>query len=107
VVELAVGGQLNETAVGMAGMMMLVGLGAGAAVCQPFVSGSLQQIVEAQRGKPFVLMFWSLDCTHCQHDLRQWGKLSQAQACACRWCWLRSTARSGRRLSAHVCSNTG
>lgn len=45
----------------------------------PFVSGSLQQIVEAQHGKPFVLMFWSLDCTHCQHDLRQWGKLSQSK----------------------------
>jgi thiol-disulfide isomerase/thioredoxin len=44
-----------------------------------FISGSMQQIVEAQRGKPFVLMFWSLDCTHCQHDLRQWGKLSQGK----------------------------
>ena len=42
-----------------------------------FISGSMQQIIEAQRGKPFVLMFWSLDCTHCQHDLQQWGKLSQ------------------------------
>ena len=45
----------------------------------PFISGSLQQIVDAQRGKPFVLMFWSLDCTHCQHDLQQWGKRSQGK----------------------------
>ena len=45
----------------------------------PFISGSLQQIVDAQRGKPFVLMFWSLDCTHCQYDLQQWGKRSQGK----------------------------
>ena len=45
----------------------------------PFISGSLQQIVDAQRGKPFVLIFWSLDCTHCQYDLQQWGKRSQGK----------------------------
>ena len=61
---------------GMAAIMLLAGW-AQAQPLSPFVSGSLQQIVESQRGKPFVLMFWSLDCTHCQHDLQQWGKLSQ------------------------------
>lgn len=41
---------------------------------QPFVSGSLQKIVAAQRGKPFVLAFWSLDCSHCQGELQMFGK---------------------------------
>ncbi len=59
-------------------MSLMVGAsGAQSQLLSPFISGSLQQIVDAQRGKPFVLMFWSLDCTHCQHDLQQWGKLSQ------------------------------
>ena len=44
---------------------------------RPFVSGSLQQIVGAQRGKPFLLAFWSLDCSHCQDELRMFGKAAQ------------------------------
>lgn len=44
---------------------------------RPFVSGSLQQIVGAQRGKPFLLAFWSLDCSHCQDELRMFGKAVQ------------------------------
>jgi len=44
---------------------------------QPFVSGSLQQIVAARHSQPFILAFWSLDCSHCQDELALFGKLAR------------------------------
>lgn len=40
-----------------------------------FVRGSQQQIVSAHAGKPFVVSFWSLDCTYCVDELAMFGKL--------------------------------
>jgi thiol-disulfide isomerase/thioredoxin len=40
-----------------------------------FVRGSQQAIVAAHQGKPFILVLWSLDCTHCHDDLALLGKL--------------------------------
>ncbi|QXP82625.1 hypothetical protein [Methylococcus sp. Mc7] len=34
-----------------------------------FVSGSLAEIEKAQRGRPFLLIVWSLDCTACLREL--------------------------------------
>jgi len=45
---------------------------------QSFVRGSLQAIVAAHQGKPFILALWSLDCVHCREDLEMLGRL-QAQ----------------------------
>lgn len=39
-----------------------------------FETDSLARIVAAQRGKPFVLMVWSLDCTYCQASLATLAK---------------------------------
>ena len=55
--------------------LMLVSLcGAAAAqagpVLQAFEPGSLVQILEKQKGKPFVLILWSLDCEYCQASLQ-------------------------------------
>lgn len=36
---------------------------------QPFKAGTLNEILKARQGKPFMLMFWSLDCTSCMKDL--------------------------------------
>jgi len=36
---------------------------------QPFRAGSLNEILKARQGKPFILMFWSLDCASCMKDL--------------------------------------
>ena len=37
---------------------------------QSFEPASLTQIVEKQKGKPFVLVVWSLDCEYCQTSLK-------------------------------------
>jgi len=33
---------------------------------QPFEADSLARIIDSHRGKPFVVMVWSLDCEYCQ-----------------------------------------
>ena len=40
-----------------------------ASFIQPFEPGSLQQIVDREKGKPFVLIVWSMDCEFCQASL--------------------------------------
>jgi len=42
-----------------------------------FVSGSMQKIAQAHRGKPYVLLLWSLDCMHCAEELAFFGKLAR------------------------------
>ncbi|HJV80371.1 hypothetical protein [Noviherbaspirillum sp.] len=37
---------------------------------QAFEPDSLAQIVERQKGKPFILVVWSLDCVYCQASLK-------------------------------------
>ncbi|MGX2039262.1 TlpA family protein disulfide reductase [Methylocaldum sp. MU1018] len=36
---------------------------------QPFRAGSLDDILKTRQGKPFILMFWSLDCASCLKDM--------------------------------------
>ncbi|MFZ5593894.1 MAG: TlpA family protein disulfide reductase [Pseudomonadota bacterium] len=42
---------------------------------KPFVSGSMQQIVGARKGKPFILSLWSLDCVYCPEELNLLSRL--------------------------------
>lgn len=44
---------------------------------RPFVGGSLAQILAARQGKPFLLSFWSVGCTHCPTELKALGKLKR------------------------------
>jgi thiol-disulfide isomerase/thioredoxin len=44
---------------------------------KPFVRGSMEQLVAARQGKPFLLGFWSLTCSHCQEELALLGEFSQ------------------------------
>ena len=44
---------------------------------RPFVAGSLAQIQTARQGKPFVLAFWSIGCTHCPAELKTLGELKR------------------------------
>ena len=37
---------------------------------QPFDANTMKRIVDAQKGKPFVLVIWSLDCEYCQASLK-------------------------------------
>ena len=50
---------------------------AGAAgMLRSFEPNSLERIMQQQKGKPFMLFIWSLDCTYCQTTL---DVLAQAQ----------------------------
>lgn len=44
-----------------------------------FLSGSLQQIVAAHGGKPFILGLWSRSCSHCREELTMLGHLMAKQ----------------------------
>jgi thiol-disulfide isomerase/thioredoxin len=42
---------------------------------RPFRSGSYREILDGHQGKPFVIAFWSLSCTHCPAELKLLGRL--------------------------------
>ncbi len=42
---------------------------AAAESLHPFKAGSLSEIKAARAGKPFILLFWSLDCASCMKEL--------------------------------------
>lgn len=50
---------------------------AGAAEFRPFTGGSRAAIEQAHAGKPFVLVFWSVDCAYCAEEIRQLSQLVQ------------------------------
>lgn len=57
----------------MAGMMVAdsqaadtQAVGAQADTIQPFAPDSFRRIVAQEKGRPFVVMLWSLDCAYCQ-----------------------------------------
>ena len=53
--------------------LLLAGL--AQAEVRPYVAGSLKTIEGEQRGKPFILTFWSATCTHCPTELKALGEL--------------------------------
>ncbi|HZW26382.1 MAG TPA: TlpA family protein disulfide reductase [Gallionella sp.] len=63
---------------GYALVAMLLSLQSVAMAAQelkPFERGSHQQIVSARAGKPFIVAFWSVNCTYCGGELAMFGKL--------------------------------
>lgn len=58
-----------RTAVAATAMLGSVALHAAPAI-QPFEPDSMERIVAARKGTPFVLMVWSLDCTYCQASMK-------------------------------------
>lgn len=42
---------------------------------KPFVRGSHQQIVGARAGKPFIVAFWSVNCSYCGAELEMFGRM--------------------------------
>lgn len=60
----------------LAALLCLLAVSAEAAQeIKPFVRGSAQEIAAAHAGKPYILAFWSLTCTHCREELGQLGEL--------------------------------
>ena len=42
---------------------------------RPFVRGSMQQILQAHRGQPFILGLWSISCSPCRDELAVLGRV--------------------------------
>jgi hypothetical protein len=53
--------------------------GVAAGALREFDSGSMAAIEAAHRGKPFVMMVWSLDCVYCPASLAQLAKARQLE----------------------------
>ncbi len=43
----------------------------------PFIKGSFTEIKHQRKDKPFVLVFWSENCSYCMKELAMFGKLQQ------------------------------
>ena len=52
--------------------------GAQAQTIKPFEPGSVEQIAASHRGKPFLLLVWSMDCEFCQASLDVMAKARAA-----------------------------
>ncbi|SFW29022.1 hypothetical protein SAMN05216414_11246 [Nitrosovibrio sp. Nv17] len=64
----------------LAVLMLLAAQAGGAAdTVRPFASGSLEGILGARTGKPFVLVLWSLDCQYCPTELKMLGDLKRSK----------------------------
>lgn len=50
-------------------VMQLVPLATGAQQLRSFEPASLEEIVASHKGKPFLLLVWSMDCEFCQVSL--------------------------------------
>ena len=57
------------TAILFFGCALLGGMAQARAPVEAFEPNSLEGIVQAHKGQPFVLMLWSLDCVYCQASL--------------------------------------
>lgn len=57
--------------VGMGGLS----LGAAEPTLRPFEAATLTQVRATQAGKPFVVVFWSVTCEPCRHELALLGSL--------------------------------
>lgn len=53
----------------LAVLLCLGACAAQAADVKPFVRGSMAEIAAARQGKPYLLAFWSLTCSHCREEL--------------------------------------
>ncbi len=58
-------------------MLTMSGMATAAHTVRPFVPGSLAQITAAREDKPFILVFWSLECQYCPAELKMLGALKQ------------------------------
>ena len=59
-------------------MLTFMSAAGAAESVRPFTLGSLAQILDARTGKPFILVFWSLDCQYCPTELKMLGELKRS-----------------------------
>lgn len=56
-------------------ILTMSGMAIAAHDIRPFVPGSLAQILATRVDKPFILVFWSLECQYCPAELKMLGAL--------------------------------
>ncbi len=44
---------------------------------QGYVQGSFQDIKDQRAGKPFIISFWSVDCTYCFEEMKMFSLLKE------------------------------
>ncbi len=44
---------------------------------QDFVKGSFHEIKKERKGKPFIISFWSIDCTYCFKEMEMFSSLKK------------------------------
>jgi thiol-disulfide isomerase/thioredoxin len=59
-------------------MLTFMSATATAESVRPFTLGSLAQVLDARAGKPFILVFWSLDCQYCPTELKMLSELKRS-----------------------------
>ena len=59
-------------------MLTFMSAASAAESVRPFTLGSLAQVLDARAGKPFILVFWSLDCQYCPTELKMLGELKRS-----------------------------
>lgn len=59
-------------------MLTFMSVAGAAESVRPFTLGSLAQVLDARAGKPFILVFWSLDCQYCPTELKILGELKRS-----------------------------
>jgi len=45
---------------------------------RPFDAASLQQLLDAHKGRPVIVHFWGLTCGNCMAELKDWGAFTRA-----------------------------
>ena len=59
-------------------MLTFMSAAGAAESVRPFTLGSLAQVLDARAGRPFILVFWSLDCQYCPTELKMLGELKRS-----------------------------
>jgi len=57
------------------GLILLLISSSVLADIRPFTAGSMAAIAGERSGRPFILSFWSVSCTHCPVELKALGAL--------------------------------
>jgi thiol-disulfide isomerase/thioredoxin len=60
----------RKTYISVLAAAAISGAALAAGPVQPFEPDSMQRIVAAEQGKPFVVVMWSLDCEFCRASLK-------------------------------------
>lgn len=60
-------------------LLLAAGLAQAADGVRPFAPGSLAGILAARAGRPFILAFWSVTCSHCPVEMKALAELKRRQ----------------------------